>query len=105
LRSRPADAPTKLDKKWTFPFRVTEVQDRGRRAMVVSLLDRSVERDVHISNVKFVNPPTTIQQEVQWEQERLHEATELRLRHERAQRALDQAIIRSEGDFTSRFAS
>ena len=104
LRSRPKDAPSKLDKKWSYPFRVTGVQDRGRRATVVSLLDRTIQRDVHLQNVKFVNPPVTVQQEVQWEQEQLHEAADMRWRREQAKRALDRAIIQSEGEFVSRFA-
>ena len=104
LRSRPKDAPTKLDKKWSYPFRVTAVQDQGRRATVVSLLDRSVQRDVHIQNVKFVNPPATVQQEVQWEQEQLHEAADLRWRREQARRTLDRVILQSESEFVSRFA-
>ena len=90
-------------KKWSYPFRVTKVEDRGRKALVTSLYDSSVQREVHISNVKFVNPPVTLQQEVQWEQEKLYEAADLRSRRQKAQLALGWAILRSEQDFVTRF--
>jgi len=56
----------KLVPKWSMPFRVTHVFSGGQRAICRSLLS-SKEREVHISQVRFIGEPRTDTQRKVWQ--------------------------------------
>lgn len=62
--------PAKLEGRWSFPCRVLQVSSDGRCATVRSL-SSGVVADLHIEDAKFIQPPTTVQQELQWELEKI----------------------------------
>lgn len=62
----------KVVPKWTVPYRVIHVSHDGRAAKVRSLLtgvSRNVNtKEVHIENARFVERPTSINQQQEWAQ-------------------------------------
>lgn len=67
----------KLTPKWSLPARVVKViGDNGTRAITKSLLTND-KAEVHISRARFINPPLTENQQLQWQQYILHEAQNL----------------------------
>lgn len=57
----------KLIPKWTLPYRVTKVYHGAKKALVRSLITGTA-RLVHIQDVRFISPPTSVRQQVEWQQ-------------------------------------
>jgi len=94
-----ASNPPKLASKWSYPCRVETVDDGGRSGTVKSLYDGQHYR-VHIEDIKFINPPQTTQQELQWEIELLKEARDRQITKLSRQ---EEALLRTESHFRSAF--